>query len=374
MSSDRRRRVRVVLIVALPFWTCVTVLNNVNAYLFIKMGQVSEQLVGIHQLLLQHIFMLPLLLIGYLSATEIQARTSDRPTKYGLQILVAMLFALSYRPAQELAFGIDHQPTWRDAFHYWQTAAFSPWPRLVAETIWCLVLYTFGLLLVITSIFFLELRDAQARADDLQKKWLAAHLEALRGQLNPHFLFNSLNTVASLVSSRPYKANKVIVDLSDLLRSMLEERRTEYVSLGDELDYIRKYLSVEQVRFEDRLKAVIEADPAMLEVRIPALILQPVVENAIKHGIAKIRGQGELRITAEYRDGRLSMSVANTSAPYDSDKPPGHAIGLRNVKKRLAAIYEDQYDLAAGDDGSGMWVTRISVPILPPLTLGGINL
>lgn len=366
MSASQRRHLRVVLTVTPLFWACVAVWNVFNTYLFIKIGQNATYWADPGERVLQHVFMLPLLMMAYFAAAEIRARSLNRPKAWGLQLLLAVLFSFSYRPALQLAYGIGHHESWPVMLHYLRILAVSPWAEAVSEFIWCFLLYVFGLFLMLNILTYQQLRDAEARADDLQIRWLSAHLEVLRGQLNPHFLFNSLNTVASLVLTKPEKANRLVVELSELLRSMLEERRSEYVSVREELNYIRRYLSVEQTRFEDRLQAVIEADAGALEVRIPAFILQPVVENAIKHGIAKTRGQGELRIAAENSGGRLLMLVSNTSAPEDSELAPGHGIGLRNVRARLTAIYQDGYDLVTGWDGAGMWTTRITLPVLLP--------
>ncbi len=366
MTLEQRRHLRVVLLLTPPFWACMALWNIINTYLFIKIGQGSVQWDTPYERALQHLFMLPLLLIAYFMATEIHTRFRNWPAAVVPQLALALLFSLTYRPFLLLGYGIGNHESWRDILFYLGRVGFSPWAEMISESIWCFILYMFGLLLLLNTIIYLELRDERAHSEDLKSRWVSARLEALRGQLNPHFLFNCLNTVSSLIHVKPDKAKSLLIELSGLLRIMLEDRESEYVQVREELDYIRKYLSVEQTRFEDRLNLVIEADADVLEACIPNLILQPLVENAIKHGIATTRGQGDLRIVAERQAGHLALMVTNTYTSGRGVKPAGYGIGLRNVRERLTTIYHDHYEFVAGPTESGIWVARIILLPMPP--------
>lgn len=368
MNGLQWKHLRVVLWIALPYWACIAAFNIFNTYLFIKIGQGTVEWASPVERLLQHILMLPFLLAAYFAALQVRLKVRKRWAAFGLQAALAILFSLTYHPALQLSYGLGRHESWPVMAYYLRIFAFSPWAEVASQYIWCLLLYILGLLLLFNTVIYIDLRAASNRADDLQRKWLDAHLEALRGQLHPHFLFNNLNTVSSLILSQPERAHRLIVELSDLLRRMLVQQPLQYVSVREELDYIRKYLSVEQLRFEDRLQTVIEAEAEALDAHLPALILQPLVENAVKHGISKTRGKGELHIAAERRDGRLSISVSNTATPGDGSST-GHGIGLRNVRERLTAIYADGYEFSASQDNSGRWTTHISVPSTPPAAL-----
>jgi hypothetical protein len=178
---------------------------------------------------------------------------------------------------------------------------------------------------------------AQQRALESQVTAREAELRALRAQLNPHFLFNSLNSINALVGGDPEKARAMCEGLGDFLRRTLQLGARESVTLGEELALVSRYLEIEQVRFGDRLKVERTIDPAALECMLPPLLLQPLVENAVKHGVAgRIEG-GTVKIAAERLDGRLVVTLEN---PVDDDAPAreGEGMGIEIVRRRLAAL------------------------------------
>jgi LytS/YehU family sensor histidine kinase len=185
-------------------------------------------------------------------------------------------------------------------------------------------------------------RERALRAEALAQ---SARLEALRYQLNPHFLFNSLNAVSTLVTERRNEdATTMIARLADLLRATLDRPTGEMVTLGEEVDVVRRYLAIEQIRFGDRLRVDFEVDGDALPGRVPPLLLQPLVENAVRHAISLRAEGGRLSIRANRRNGRLRMIVEDDGPGMKSEFTPG--VGLANTRDRLRLTYGDDHALA----------------------------
>jgi two-component system sensor histidine kinase AlgZ len=168
-----------------------------------------------------------------------------------------------------------------------------------------------------------------------------SELKALKAQINPHFLFNSLNSISALATVDGQRARDMCIKLSDFLRSTLKLGEKQSLTLADELALAKAYLEVEQVRFGARLRVEIDADADCDRCVVPSLVLQPLVENAVKHGIAGLVDGGTIRIEAQCNDGRLQVKVYNQFDP-DSPASSKHGLGLRNVRDRLRALYENR--------------------------------
>jgi two-component sensor histidine kinase len=200
-----------------------------------------------------------------------------------------------------------------------------------------------------------------ARLDEQLSK---ARLDALRRQIEPHFLFNSLNAIVGLVrEKRNDAAVSMIVGLSEFLRRVLEESNRQEVPLGEELEFARKYLEIQKVRFVERLHFSVDVPTELLQAQVPSLILQPMVENAVKHGIAKRVQGGAIRITAFRSNGKLTLSVYNDgpSLPAGSEKAPS-GIGISNIRTRLQSLYGEAFDLGMHNQEPDGVVISVSVP------------
>jgi two-component system, LytTR family, sensor histidine kinase AlgZ len=195
-----------------------------------------------------------------------------------------------------------------------------------------------------------------------------AELRALRAQLNPHFLFNSLNSINALVGSDPEGARRMCERLGDFLRRTLTLGARESVTLGEELALVDRYLEIEQVRFGDRLRVERGVDPTVLDHRVPPLLLQPLVENAIKHGVQDAVNGGAVRLEARREGSLLVLTVEN---PFDGEAPArrGEGVGLENVRRRLAAFGSRDARLVAGRVGDRFRV-RLELPVAPDETGG----
>ncbi len=173
-----------------------------------------------------------------------------------------------------------------------------------------------------------------------------AHLNALRYQLNPHFLFNTLNAISTLVvEARTREAGQMISRLSDFLRITLESADVPEVTLAEELDFARQYLAIEQIRFGERLSVRVDIEPDALPVPVPALILQPIVENAIRHGIAPRKTPGVVEISARVEGASLRIRITNDGPVAGASAPAGPGVGLANIRARLERLYDQDAGL-----------------------------
>ena len=206
-------------------------------------------------------------------------------------------------------------------------------------------------------------RERELAASQLETQLVQADLRTLRMQLHPHFLFNALHTIAALVRTGDQKnAVRVTAGLGGLLRRMLDEARDQEVPLHQELDFIRSYLEIEQLRFPDRLKVSIAAPADVQQAMVPQFILQPLVENAIRHGIAPHRSAGSIAISAEPAGNRLRLAVRDDGAGLSGGAPnPG--VGLTNTRARLNGLYGEHSLLELHDLRSGGLEAIVEFPL-----------
>ncbi len=201
-----------------------------------------------------------------------------------------------------------------------------------------------------------------------------ARLTELQARIRPHFLFNTLNSAIALVRAEPAKAESLLEDLSALFLHALVEQG-ESVTLGQEITLARRYLAIEEVRFGDRLQVQWSLDPRTDAARLPPLLLQPLVENAVKHGVEPSARGGRLRVLTELRGSRVVVRITNTLPPRDSKSTSaddtstqGHGIALANVRARLALLHDVQGEFTAGVQ-DGLYQVRITLPetkVKPP--------
>lgn len=188
--------------------------------------------------------------------------------------------------------------------------------------------------------YFVRFRERQAEAAHLQAQLADARLSALRMQLNPHFLFNTLHAISALVERDPAGVRRIVARLSGLLRHVLEGSAAQEIPLRDELAFLRSYLDIQQVRFQGRLAVTEEVAEEALDALVPNLILQPLVENAVEHGAGRVESVGRIALRAHRAGDTLHLVVADNGpglAPSPSGQAPG--VGLRNTRARLEALY-----------------------------------
>ncbi len=204
-------------------------------------------------------------------------------------------------------------------------------------------------------------READRRTLRAEVEAREAELRALRSQVDPHFLFNSLNSISSMITADAEGARSMCVQLGDFLRASLRLGMRATVTLAEELETLELYLNLEQTRFGSRLEVNLEIDDTSRACAVPPLVLQPLVENALKHGISTLLEGSTVHIAARRRSGRLSLLVEN---PVDPDVPerPGSGLGLTNLRRRLHSLYGNAARLRAGAEGDTFRV-EVGLPI-----------
>jgi two-component system, LytTR family, sensor kinase len=230
----------------------------------------------------------------------------------------------------------------------------------------CLISYCGVLTINYLVRYYRAFQERALRASQLEASLAVAKLEALKSQLHPHFLFNTLNAIVVLVrKNRNKEAEDMLTGLSELLRHSLENIGVQEVSLRDEIEFLQMYLEIEQVRFKDRLKVRLEIEPETLAASVPNLILQPLVENAIRHGIGKQPNAGLVAITTERQNGTLTMQVRDDGPGLPEDwlanGEGGLGIGIANTRARLRQLYGDAqtFDIRNAEGGGAVAVLKI---------------
>jgi signal transduction histidine kinase len=217
---------------------------------------------------------------------------------------------------------------------------------------------------VLTLSYAWRYRKEALEASRLQAELAEAQLHALKSQLHPHFLFNALNAVVTLTTSDPPAAKRVVILLSDLLRRALADGGSQEVPLAREIDFARSYLEIEQVRFPTRLSVEVSVDPRTEQALVPHLVLQPLVENAVRHGIGPKAGPGTVRIEAGLDGDALRLSVLDDGVgPSDAARSRGAGVGLSNVRARLARLYGDRASFDCGARAGGGFQASVRLPL-----------
>ena len=212
--------------------------------------------------------------------------------------------------------------------------------------------------------YFLRYRERRAEAARLEAQLSQARLAALRMQLNPHFLFNTLHAISALVERDPQGVRRIVARLSMLLRRVLEEDAAQEAPLRDEVQFLRDYLEIQHVRFQDRLEVVEDVAPETLDALVPTLILQPLVENAIEHGTSRIEeGMGRIEVHARREGDRLVLSVCDNGPGLGGDgSRSAGGVGLRNTRARLQGLYGEEGALHLEPANGGGLCARVTLP------------
>ena len=206
-------------------------------------------------------------------------------------------------------------------------------------------------------------RDRAVHAAALQGQLSQARLEVLKMQLQPHFLFNTLHAMAALVHDEPQAAERMILRLGDLLRAAVDLAGRTVIPLSEEIDLLQAYLDIEQIRFRDRLTVSLEIPANLGTAPVPNLILQPLVENAIKHGAAKQLGRTEIRVAVRRSANDLVLEVSNTGLPAAGSSTPVDGVGIGNTRARLAELYPNRHEFTVVVRPEGGAVATIRIPL-----------
>jgi sensor histidine kinase YesM len=211
--------------------------------------------------------------------------------------------------------------------------------------------------------FYRRLRARERQALILEQRLTRARLDALTAQIRPHFLFNTLNSITTLIRRDPEGAEKMVMQLADLLSATLRSPEEQEISLREEMDLLDSYLSIMQVRFGSRLSVERDVSSAATDALVPAFILQPLVENALEHGIARRPGPGRITVAASRNNGSLELTVGDDGPGIDvAANSAGNGIGLANTRKRLAELYSGGASLTIDSRAGQGTAVRIAIP------------
>ncbi len=213
--------------------------------------------------------------------------------------------------------------------------------------------------------YYRGLREKELVATRLTEQLARAELAALRMQLQPHFLFNALNSISELVYADPRAADRMLVRLSDLLRSSLETNGAQEISLAQELEFVGRYLEIERMRYSDRMLLASHVDEFALDAAVPSFLLQPLVENAVVHGVSRCAGRCRVVLRARREDGELYLEVENDLPPASSRVPPRperEGVGIHNTRARLEQLYGDRARLDLELRAEGIALARVVLP------------
>jgi signal transduction histidine kinase len=229
----------------------------------------------------------------------------------------------------------------------------------------CLLIYWVIVLISHAFNYYNSYRKGELKASQLRTQLVQAQLEALKMQLHPHFLFNTLHSISALLNQDVEAARSMISRLGDFLRLTLENAGAQEVTLQQELEFLNGYLEIERIRFQDRLTTLVKVDPSLLDQRVPNLILQPIVENALRHAIANSNG-GRIEIIVEPNNGMLRIQVRDNGPGLRLVPTVGetgkHGVGLANTKARLDRLYGSAHRLDLANEPSGGLVVTMEIP------------
>jgi len=344
----RKRGIR--WLIGFVFWTFIGLLFSFQFY--ISSRQVTWTEAVHHDLSDWYVF--ALLSIPAISlARRFRFESGGRVKSTVVHLVASIAFSLSFAVLR----------AWVETWHV--SASFSEiFPLVLAKT-WGFDLVIYWVIVAVSFAFdyYGKFREHELSAAELEKQLAQARLQALQMQLNPHFLFNSLHSISALMHDDVERADSMIARLSDLLRAALESSDTQEVTLREELDLLKRYLAIEQIRFGDRLNVSIDAPPELLDARVPNLILQPLVENAIRHGIEPRARSGRIELRAQSSNGTLVLEVSDNGPGLPSSQPMNEGIGLSNTRTRLRTLYGEAHGFELRQSPEGGLLVRLTIPI-----------
>ncbi len=313
---------------------------------------------------LQHLLLLPLLILCYRWAIAIGWPSQGRARAAIKHAGMALLFSQLARPVL-LILVAANQGDWA----LMRELVNSKFGVQLSVDLWVstafdfLLSYVLGLAILLGVKNYRELKYTKLRAVNLQAAFTQSRLQSLRMQLNPHFLFNTLNAAVALVSSRPKVAEQMLVRLADLLRRTLRDGEVDFINVEREADFVRNYLEVQRLRFPDRLSFHVEIEPAASSAAVPSLLLQPLAENAVVHSVAADAEQIRVDVWIRRVASGLEMTVRNSAAAsHQPDTRLG--VGLGNTRERLKTLFEDNYELELIREAAGSVVARVRIPYI----------
>ena len=225
------------------------------------------------------------------------------------------------------------------------------------------VMFYWGIVVIEHALdYYRKLQDRELRASQLEAQLAQTQLQVLKMQLHPHFLFNTLNAISALIRESPDEADEMVSRLGDLLRMTLETAGLQEVPFKKELEFLKHYLDIEQTRFQDRLKVEMAIEPDTLDGLVPSMILQPLVENSVRHGVAPRPEGGCIKITAWRHHSLLRLEVEDDGPGLSAQTPLKERVGLSNTRARVSNLYGAEHGLRLRHAAGGGLIVSLSIP------------
>ena len=287
--------------------------------------------------------------------------------------LVFTLGHIALRAATPYGYWDPESRQWESALWSSHAHAFrAPWAVFKSMFLGSVVddvtgVYVPIVLIALAVSYYRWFRERELHATQLEGQLAKAHLQTLKSQLQPHFLFNTMHSISALMLTDVNAADQMMSRLSDLLRISLETAGTQITTLNRELEFVNCYLEIEKVRFEERMNVILDIAPDTLDAQVPHLLLQPLVDNAVKHGISKLRSGGEIRVSAHVEDSELLLEIRDNGpgvknlASHRSD-----GLGLRITRERLESLYGQNQSLELVSPPDGGVIVRVCIPFRVP--------
>jgi signal transduction histidine kinase len=352
-----RRTLSLPLLLAIA--TAFGVSSSVQAYfLGIAAGDPTPPMIG-HVLVLNMVYWyVPALVAPIIMrfALRFPPGRVSWPVVIPLHVAGALTYAVLHTAAMLATRGALLKPPSRGWWHAAQI-------EFLTQLDWMFMTYLFLVGLAHALAYRRESEERALNAARLETRLVEAQLQSLQRQLHPHFLFNTLNTISGLMRTDVNGADRMMDRLGDLLRATLHTSNVQEVPLRDELDLLQKYVDIEQTRFGPRLSVQLQVEPETLDARVPSLLLQPLVENAVRHGIAPHSRQGLIVVAAARDRDRLRIAVRDSGDGVPADRLTllNHGVGLANTRARLQHLYPGEHDFVFSNVEGGFCVT-VSIP------------
>ena len=310
------------------------------------------------------------------SASRFPPQRENWIRRSGLHLAAGMIFAVGHSLLRGLVYPVWDFDIRGYAWAFWNSQSHTftfKWKSFERLLLYNTVQDVFAVYLPIVFVavginYYKRFRERELRASEMEAQLAKAHLQELKSQLQPHFLFNTLHSISALMHIDVHAADRMMTCLSDLLRLSLENTGVQVTTLKRELEFLNTYLAIEKIRFGDRLKIVMDIPSTMLDVAAPHLILQPLVENAIRHGISRSTAPGEVLIAAK-RDGRHLCLQIRDNGPGVNEPVLTRGVGLEATRKRLQTLYGDDQCIEIRNMPERGAEVRVRIPFSVPIRL-----
>ncbi|MBC8185992.1 histidine kinase [candidate division KSB1 bacterium] len=353
MISTTKKKKRTIFLWAFLLWTLWVIFYAVVMYL--QIPQIPFYVAVISSANYNYIYALLSILIWKIC----QKLSFDKVPKFlfvSVHFLLANLFSGLWL---FLFYGLWYLAQGKIIFEIVNFREIVGWQFLFGISVYCLITGIFY-----SIIYYRNYKQKELAEAELKILTRDAELKALKLQMNPHFLFNSLNSINALVTKDAKLARRMISQLSELLRMSLESHEKLMIPLQQELDLVHTYLSIEQIRFENKMKFKEEIDPSLLSKSFPAMLLQPLIENAVKHGIANSRKGGSITLDISKADDQLVGTITNTKSENISLTNTQNGLSFNNIHQRLDRMYGEKYQWEIDDSLADIFKVTFKIPIL----------